>query len=266
MPPPITICIATKNEEQKLRHALESARACPWCEELLVFDSGSTDQTVDIARELADRVEFHEWVSYSQSKKNMTMAAKNDWVFVLDADERITPELSAEVDGLSDDAFNAHPVFEMPRKNYLLNRHVRAWDPDWQNRLIDRTRVHWPDRAVHDERIPKEGSVGRLQKAILHNAEIDDFTDYFEGPRYAYRTEVLAAEMYRQGKRVGPLGLLLRPWFTFLKFYLLKGGFLDGAFGVIIAQKAAFSVQLKYARLWHLQQTGGPEDGADEPG
>ncbi|MBI1372655.1 MAG: glycosyltransferase [Phycisphaera sp.] len=259
MPPPITICIAARDEETKIRPALQSAKACSWCDELLVFDSGSTDRTVEIARAFTDRVEFHEWVSYSASKKNMTMAAKNDWVFILDADEQITPELAAEIAALPDDAFEAHPVFIMPRKNYVLGRHVRAWGPDHQNRLIDRTRVHWPERAVHDERLPTEGTVGRLRGALLHNAHVDEWSDYFEGERYAARTEVLAAEMYRQGKRTGPINLLLRPWITFIKFYFVKLGFLDGAFGVMIAQKAAFSVQLKYARLWHMQQRGGPD-------
>lgn len=251
--PPISICIAAFNEEGKIRHALESARACDWCSELLVFDSGSKDRTVEIARQWADRVEFHEWTSYAASKQRMTQAASHDWVFILDADEEITPELAREIGALTDEQLRLHPVITMPRRNFLLGRHVRAWDSDRQNRLIDRRRVRWPERAVHDVRLPTEGTELHLKSPLLHNRHADDWSDYFEGERYAGRTEALAREMYERGKRVGMLGLWLRPWATFFKFFLLKGGFTQGAFGVLVAQKAAFSVQLKYAKLWHLQ-------------
>jgi (heptosyl)LPS beta-1,4-glucosyltransferase len=254
MPPPISVCIAACDEESKIRYALESARACSWCSELLVFDSGSRDRTVEIARELADRVEFHEWTSYAESKRRMTESARHDWVFILDADEEITPRLAQEIAALGDEQFAGHPVMTMPRRNYLLGRHVRAWDPDRQNRLIDRRRVHWPSRAVHDVRQPTEGTSLRLDGALLHNRHANDWGDYFDGPRYAHRTEALAREMYERGKRVGFWGLWLRPWATFLKFFVLKGGFTQGSFGLLVAQKSAISVQLKYARLWHLQQ------------
>lgn len=257
MPPPITIAVATDNKISTLADALRSARACPWCDELLVFDSGSTDGSLDVARQLADRVEHHEWTTYADSKQRMCRAARNDWVFILDADEQITPELAGEVAALSDEAFARHPVMTMPRRNYLLGRHVRAWDPDRQNRLFDRTRVHWPDRAIHDERKPTEGTPRALAGCILHNPGVDDWRDYFDGRRYEDRVDKLARELYAAGKRVGCLDLLVRPNIAFLKYFILKGGFLQGAFGVLVAQKASVSVQLKYARLWHLQQTGG---------
>ncbi len=257
MAPPISICIAARDEQDKIRAALESARACRWCDELVVFDSGSTDQTVPIATQLADRVVHHTWTNYADSKRRMTEAAANDWVFILDADEQITPQLAAEIESLGEDAYAANAVMTMPRRNYLLGRHVRAWDPDRQNRLFDRRRVHWPDRAVHDERKPIAGGTRALAGPLLHNATVDDFRDYFDGPRYAARTDALAREMYNAGRRVAYLDLLLRPAIAFCKYYLLKGGFLQGTFGLLIAQKASLSVQLKYARLWHLQQQAG---------
>ena len=254
MAPSISICIAACNEAGKIEHALRSARACAWCSELLVFDSGSTDQTVEVARAIADRVEHHVWTTYSDSKRRMCEAAAFDWVFILDADEQITPELAAEIAELDDAHFQRHPVMTMPRRNFVMGRHVRAWDPDRQTRLIDRTRVHWPERAVHDARMPTEGSPRRLTGALLHNAVVDEFADYFDGPRYAARTEALAQELFDRGVRVGLVGLLFRPMFAFLKYYLLKGGIFQGSFGLLIAQKASCSTQLKYARLWYLQQ------------
>jgi len=257
MAPPITIAVATDDKISTIADALNSARACPWCDELLVFDSGSTDGSADVAKELADRVEFHEWTTYADSKRRMCEAARNDWVFILDADEQITPELAAEIDALPDNAFPDHPVMTMPRKNYLLGRHVKAWDPDRQNRLFDRTRVAWPDRSIHDERKPTEGSERALSSAILHNSTVNDWHGYFDGPRYADRIDKMAREMYDAGKRVGFVGLWLRPPLALFKYFILKGGFTQGAFGLVIAQKAAVFTQLKYARLWHLQQTEG---------
>lgn len=259
MPPKVSVCILAVNEAEKIRHALLSARACPWVDEIVVFDSGSSDATVSVARELADRVEFHPWVDFSTNRRMIVEAAKNDWVFVLDADEEISPELSKTVGALPEHAFAAHAIVTMPRRNYLLGRHVRAWDPDRVDRLFDRRRVTWPARSVHDFRKPTEGTALQLHHPILHNRHSDHWGDYFDGPRYEKRTDALAREMYDAGRRVGLLGLWLRPWGAFIKFFVFKAGFLDGAFGLLVAQKAAFSVQLKYARLWHLQKTGaGP--------
>lgn len=258
MPPKVSVCILAVNEAEKIGHALRSARACPWVDEVLVFDSGSTDSTVAVAQEMADRVEFHPWVDFSTNRRLVVEAAKNDWVFVLDADEEISDELFDEVASLPDSAFEAHPIMTMPRRNYLLGRHVRAWDPDLVDRLFDRRRVTWPARSVHDFRRPTQGTARALGGPILHNRHADQWGDYFDGERYAVRADALAREMYDAGKRVGLLGLWLRPWAAFIKFFVFKRGFLDGAFGLLVAQKAAFSVQLKYARLWHLRRGKGP--------
>lgn len=255
MTPPISICIATDNKAQTLGAALESARRCPWCAELLVLDSGSTDGSHAIAQALADRVEDHIWTSYSQSKKRMVDMAQHRWVFILDADEEITEELAAEIAQLTEADFQRHPIFSMPRRNYVLGRHVKAWDPDRQDRLIDRCRVVWPDKAVHDERLPTEGSVRALKGVLLHNAHVNEFSDYFDGERYARRTLAIAQEMYRKGRRATWLTLLTRPILDFMKYYLLKGGIWQGSFGILIAYKAAVSTQLKYACLWNLQQS-----------
>lgn len=252
-----------RDESHKIGAALASARACPWCSELLVIDTGSTDNTAAIAAETADRVEHHAWVDFSTNRRRMVEAAAHDWVFILDADEQIPPQLREEIADLPDSAFERHPMMMMPRRNYLLGRYVRAWDPDCVSRVVDRRRIDWPDRSVHDICIPREGTTGELRNPLLHNAGFDEWTDYFDGGRYATRTEALAQEMQRGGRRVGFLGMVLRPWIAFIKFYCFKGAILDGTFGLMIAQKAALSVQLKYARLWHLQNKA-PEDVDDE--
>jgi glycosyltransferase involved in cell wall biosynthesis len=252
--PRISVCVLACDEADKIAHALNSAKRFDWCDELLVFDSGSTDDTVAIAESIADRVEHHDWVDFTTNRRKLIDAASNDWVLILDADEQISDALGQQIAALPADVYRGHPVITMPRRNYLLGRHVKAWDPDRVARLIDRKRVIWPERAIHDRPRPTDGDTYDLSGPIEHNRHSADFGDYFDGERYQRRTEALAAEMYEGGRRVGWLGLAMRPWFAFIKFYLLKGGFLQGSFGLLVAQKAAVSVQLKYARLWWLQQ------------
>ncbi|MFO7907094.1 MAG: glycosyltransferase family 2 protein [Planctomycetota bacterium] len=254
MTPPISLCIANWNKAGKIEATLRSIQDCAWCRELLVFDSGSTDGSDQTARDFGARVEYHDWIDYTTSKRNMVEAATHDWVFILDADEEISTPLREEVANLDETRFSSHPLMWVPRRNYLLGRHVRAWDPDYQPRLFDRTRVTWRQATLHDGRRASEGTETRLAGHLLHNRMSNDFHDYFDGPRFDNRIESTARELFQRGKRTHGVELALRPAFAFFKFYLLKRGFTQGSFGLLVAQKAALSVQLKYARLWHLQQ------------
>lgn len=250
----ISVCILAHNEEDKIAYALESARACSWCDEIIVFDSGSTDATQAIAELTADKVEYHAWIDFSTNRRMIVEVAKNDWVFLLDADEEISVGLRNEIAKLAEAEYVKHPIFTMPRRNFLFGRHVKAWDPDRIDRLFDRTRVKWPDRAVHDTRHPTKGTIGKLQHHILHRRHIDDWGDYFEGERFDKRTDALAMELYEAGKRASWADLWLRAPLTFLKFWLFKGGIWQGTFGMLVARKTAMSVHLKYTRLWHIEQ------------
>jgi hypothetical protein len=137
----------------------------------------------------------------------------------------------------------------------VLGRAVRAWWPDWQSRLIHRQRVTWPEESLHEARVPSSPDrVMRLSGHLEHKrVGPAEFSDYFSGKRLDARLMMVAREMHARGKRVGWLGMWLRPWLAFWKFFLFKRGFLDGSFGLLIAQKAYVSTQLKYAALWSLQ-------------
>ncbi len=144
-----------------------------------------------------------------------------------------------------------------------MGRVARAWLPDWQSRLIHRGRARWSEHALHEDRLPSDPSrVGRLPGFLEHKRlSRAGFADYFGGRRLDERLLPVAREMHARGKRCHWWDLLLRPAAAFWKFYLLKRGFLDGTFGLLIAQKAAVSTQLKYAALWAVQQ----EAKADRP-
>ncbi len=143
----------------------------------------------------------------------------------------------------------------VPRKNYVLGRYVRGWWPDRLTRIFHRGRVTWDDEVLHDTRKASDPSrVLALSGWIEHKRHSDaGFSDYFSGQRMDERLLMVARQMHGRGKRARVWDLVFRPWLAFLKFYVLKRGFLDGAFGLLIAQKAAVSTQLKYAALWSVQ-------------
>ncbi|MEM1444666.1 MAG: glycosyltransferase family 2 protein [Planctomycetota bacterium] len=247
----VVICCA--NAQATLPAALASAR---WADEIVVVDSGSHDATAEIAQQAGATYRLEPWRGYTGQKKFGAELAKNDWVFVLDGDEEISPLLATELQALTDEQREKLDVIYVRRQNWVMGRAVRAWWPDWQSRGIHRHRVSWPEEALHESRQPTDPSrVLRLSGHLEHKkAGPPDFADYFSGSRQDERLLMVAREMHARGKRVGSLGLWLRPKLAFFKFFVLKRGFLDGAFGLLIAQKAAVSTQLKYAALWAVQR------------
>lgn len=226
-----------------------------WCDELVIVDSGSTDGTAELARERADVFRHEPWRGYDKQKAFANTLASHDWVLMLDADEACTPELAEELRELSDAELERYDVLHVRRRNYLLGRPVRAWDPDWQSRVVHRERVRHADEALHDARLPSSPErQRRLRGRILHKHRSHaGFEDYFGGQRLDARLPLVALQMYERGKRARWWDLALRPWLTLLKLLLLKGGWRDGTFGLLIAQKTAVTTQLKYAALWTLE-------------
>ena len=240
-----------------------------WADEVVVVDSGSTDVTSEIARTTADRYVVEPWRGYTEQKKYGVSLARHDWVLVLDGDEEVSAELAAELRALDAAAVEGVDVLTMPRRNHVLGRPVRAWWPDTQSRLIHRGRARWSDDVLHDAREPSapgrvRALAGHLEHKRVagggatggHEAGGDPvgWTDYFSGARLDARLLDTARQMHDRGRRVSWVGLWGRPWFAFWKFYLLKRGVLDGSFGLLVAQKAMVSTQLKYAALWAVQQ------------
>jgi len=251
------ICCA--NSGDTLQAACESVQ---WADELVIVDSGSSDNTAEIARRYADKYVLEPWRGYTEQKKFGTTLCQNDWVFSLVGDEECSEELAAQIGTLTDRDFERLDVVFVKRRNFVMGRHVRAWDPDWQSRLIHRHRCRWADAALHDARLPSHPSRGRRLKGWIYHKRVgqQSFSDYFSGARSDSRLSMLAEEMYRKEKRCRWTHLVLRPIWAFVKFYLIKRGFRDGMFGLLIAQKAAVGVQLKYAALWAYQQAAESVD------
>lgn len=244
--PKVTATVITFNEAANIAPALESLA---WADEIVVVDSESTDDTVAIARRYTDRVFVRPWPGYVAQKNFAAEQASNDWIFSLDADERVTPELAREVRAL----LSTEPPlkgYRVPRVTFHLGRWIRStdWYPDYQLRLYDRRHARWAGRYVH-ESVQADGPVGKLRSDLQHYAYRDVSHHLRSMDRY---TTLAARQMFEDGRRAGWFDVLVHPRLAFFRNYVLRGGFRDGMPGLIVSAMNAYYVGLKYAKLWEL--------------
>ena len=240
--------IITKNEAAHIGAAIDSAS---WADEIVVVDCGSTDETVALAAAKGVRVESRMWTGWVDQKNFAASLAANDWIFSLDADERVTPALAREIEArLRQDPPDA--AYKVPRISFHLGRWIRTTDfyPDYQTRLYDRRAARWSGLYVH-ESVTVTGSVGRLSEELQHYS-YDDLSDHLDRIN-AYST-LAARQMYERGRRAGAFDLLLQAPAAFLRNYILRRGALDGSVGLVLSMVNAYSVFLKFAKLWELQR------------
>lgn len=242
----ISATIIAVNEELKIARAIESLRCC---DEIVVVDSGSSDRTVEIARNLGARVVESPWPGYAKQKNLAAAAAENDWIFSLDADEALSEALEAEIWQLkkTGPAFDA---YTMPRMAKYLGRWIlhSGWYPDRKVRLYDRRKAAWVGEFVH-ESVEVKGNVGHLKYNLLHHT-CDSLSEHLRTlDRY---TTLAAQEVVANGRKVSAANLVAEPVWTFLRTYIVQAGFLDGYEGLIIANMAAAYTFLKYAKARNM--------------
>jgi glycosyltransferase involved in cell wall biosynthesis len=243
----LSVTIITRNEALDVGAALMSVA---WADELIVVDSASTDDTVAVARQHTDRVIVREWPGYVAQKNYAASIASHDWILSLDADERVTPELAAEIRSTLD-VPSSDRGYRIPRVTWHLGRWVRTtdWYPDYQLRLYDRRAAEWTGRYVH-ETMTVRGPVGQLRGELQHFA-YRDIADHLETiDRY---TTYAARQMQESGRHAGLLDLAVHPPLAFWRNYLLKGGIRDGVPGLVISAMNGYYVFLKFAKLWELR-------------
>ena len=246
---PLSLCVITRDAAGQLADCLASA---PFAGEIVVVDSGSSDDTVEIARRFGAHVVVQPWLGFGPQKNFAVAQAAHDWVLCLDADERVTPELSAAIRSAL--VVAPGPVaFAVARRNRFLGRWLRHGEgyPDWIVRLFDRRHARWTDEPVH-ENVAVSGPVARLPGDLLH-ASAESLAAYFEKQnRY---TTLQAAAMHARGVRPGAARLVVSPLARFLRFYVLRLGFLDGAAGFAHIAIGSFASFMKYAKLRALWGT-----------
>jgi (heptosyl)LPS beta-1,4-glucosyltransferase len=251
--PNVSVTIITLNEADDIAAAIDSAS---WADEILVVDSGSTDGTTDLARAKGAAVTTRAWTGYVDQKNHAASLARHDWIFSLDADERIPPALAAEIRAL----LASEPPqrgYRVPRITFHLGRWLRTTDfyPDFQTRLYDRRAARWRGKYVH-ESVSVNGAVGRLKNELQHYS-YKDLRDHLE--RINRYSTLAALQMHEAGRRAGPFDLIVHPAAAFLRNYVLRRGFMDGMAGLTVSAVNAYSVFLKFAKLWELEGNPKPQ-------
>jgi glycosyltransferase involved in cell wall biosynthesis len=248
-PLPLSLCVITRDAAAEIADCLASA---PFAGEAVVVDSGSRDDTVEIARSRGARVIEREWPGFGAQKGFAVGAAAHDWVLCLDADERVTPELAAAI--AREMTAPRAAAYAVARRNRFLGRWLGHGEgyPDWNVRLFDRRRARWSDDPVH-EHVVADGPVARLEGDLLH-ASAESLDGYLaKQNRY---TTLQAAAMHARGERAGLARLVLSPLARFVRFYFVKLGFLDGVPGLVHIAIGCQNSFLKYAKLRALEAQG----------
>ena len=249
----ISAVIIAFNEENKIAEAIESV---VWADEILVVDSESVDRTREISERLGARVTVNKWMGFSKQNQFAVDSAAHDWIFSLDADERVSDELRREILRLKSSPETAlADGYRIPRQSFYMNRPIRhgGWHPDWQLRFFNRRRGKWKNVLIHESvEMADNTRVEKLKSDILHFSVADASHHHrMIGTRYA---PLAARQMFERGKRASAPRIFTAGATAFLQTYILKGGFLDGLAGFAIARFAAHHAFLKYLLLWEMQQ------------
>lgn len=245
----LSVAVIALDAEAQIGDLLASV---DFADEVLVVDSGSRDATVQIAEAHGARVVHKEWMGYGRQKQFAVQEAKHDWVLCLDVDERVTPRLAQAIRAAL--AGEHYRAWRMARRNRFLGTWLAHGEgyPDWSLRLFHRAHASWSNDDVH-EAVLTTAEVGRLEGDLLHDSAEDVATYMAKQNRY---TTLHAQALYRQGVRAGYATLFVNPLVRFVKFYVLKLGFLDGGPGfahVVIGCNNTFH---KYLKLIELQKAG----------
>lgn len=246
--PSLSVIVIVKNEEADLRDCLASVN---WADEIVVVDSGSTDGTLAIAREFTQHVYERDWQGFGVQKNRALSYASGDWVLSLDADERVTPELRREIQAVLD-SDTACDAYDIPRLSNYCGRSMRhsGWYPDYVTRLFRRGSARFSGDLVH-ERLLVDGVIGQLKAELLHYA--------FDGMEEVLRkmdmySSAGAQKMQQRGRKATLTGAVLRGVWSFVRTYLLRGGFLDGREGFMLAVSNAEGTYYRYVKLMLLNR------------
>lgn len=236
----VSVTVITHNEEKNIERCLSSLT---WADEIVVFDSFSSDKTVEICKRFTDCVYQEKWSGYGRQKNLCAARTTHKWVLNVDADEVVTPECAEEIRGLLETG-PVHPVYRFQRKNFFGGRWVRyaGWYPDWIARFYDKTRVSFTEAQVHEKLSPDE-NMGAFCQPLVHYSYVG-MEDYISRQN---RYSTLYAQE-RRGKEATCADLCLRPPWAFLKSFIFQQGFREGFLGLFLATATAFYTFLKYAK------------------
>lgn len=253
--PTLSAIVITRNEAHNLHDCLQSMQGL--VDEIIVVDSQSTDATVAIAQQHGAKVsQPADWPGFGPQKNRALDLATCDWVLSIDADERVTPELAAEIKQVLQ-AADGHVAYKLPRLSSYCGKfiHHAGWQPDYVLRVFKRGRAKFSDDLVH-ERVLTQQPVHALENHLLHYSYLN-FSQVLQ--KVDAYSSASAKQAYARGKRASLAGAVGHGAWAFFRTYVIRRGFLDGAHGFALAISNAENSYYKYVKLWHLQQV---EDAA----
>ncbi|MGC8702584.1 MAG: glycosyltransferase family 2 protein [Thiomonas sp.] len=250
----VSVIIITRNEHHNIAECLVGVK---WADEVVIVDGGSSDGTVEIARSLGARVIIApDWPGFGRQKNRALDLAQGEWVFSIDADERVTPALAAEIQSAVQRA-DAPDAFSLPRLSSYCGQFMRhgGWYPDRVVRVFRRGKARFSDDIVH-ESVQVLGTVGQLQCDLLHISyrSLDDVLEKMN--RYS---SAGAQKLAARGRQSGLLTALGKSLWAFFRTYVLRRGFLDGRLGFVLACSVAHETWYRYLKLWL-----GPRSNAEQ--
>ncbi len=258
----LTVIIPVKNERLNIRPCIESVRQI--ADEIIVADSGSTDKTMDIVRQVGGcRLIEREFIGYSDFKNWAIPQASHPWVLIVDADERITDELSHEIQQVLENPPEHLDGYWIMRRHFFMGHEIKysGFNTEDVFRLFRRDACRYRQCRVHEEITVNHKRAGQLRNKLLHYTYWS-LDQYFE--KYVKYTRLSSEDMWEAGKRTSFFSLLFRPFARFFQLYILRRGFLDGLVGIQVCILQAFFVTfIKQARLWereYAKQQPDPEE------
>ncbi len=241
----ISAIVITFNEAANIAVCLESLK---WCSEIIVVDSESKDDTVNISQKYTDKIISVNNLTYGEKRNAGIDKAEYEWILWIDADERISPKLKEEILQLIENG-NSKEAYLLNRKSFFINRFIKhcGWYPDYTLRLFKKScGIRFNSALVH-EKAEYSGDPGKLKYDILHYTD-KTFEHYFN--KLNKYTGFSSEELYLKGRKASIFDIIFRPAFTFFKMYFLKLGILDGYTGLVLCTLSSVHVFAKYSKLY----------------
>ncbi len=253
--PRLSVALITKNENDNIKACLESVA---WADEIVISDSGSTDDTLEIAARFTDRIFIdRDWQGFGIQRQRAQSRATGDWVLFIDADERVTPELKEEILGVLEQD-DRGSIYALSRLSWCFGDFIRhsGWYPDYVDRLFPRDKAAYNDALVHEKLVyPSSMTRARLNGELLHFTFRD--LEHWVGKTGTYAA-AWAKQRELKGKTSSLTKAILHALAGFFRAYVLRRGFLDGRQGLLLAILGAYSKFLKYSDLWLRSQPKAP--------
>lgn len=240
----ISVIIIAGMEEHNIAECLESVR---WADEIVVVNSESKDRTVEIAKQFTGKVFVRKWEGYASQKNFSLQQARNEWVLSLDADERVSPGLREEISKLD---FSKADGFYLPRRNYFLGKVIRScgWSPDYQLRLFKKSKTTLSGRQIHESFVV-DGKKEKLVNELIHYTHTSLESTLEKINEYS----TLEAEEKSRKIKMNALKILLKPIWEFFHHFIIRRGFTDGVYGLMVSVIHAMTKAQAYMKIWEIQ-------------